>query len=112
MFDVGKGADMPITGIEFRKVPHSNKYYVFVTTCNKLYLFVGCANYDDKPLLQSIFNTYLNKQETGGIDFASNLNYSIFDFFCDKKSLFPKAFGWLTEKGILYGEVRFPSVFA
>ena len=60
MFDIGKGNSTPITGLEFHRVPGSEKYFVLVTTPNRLYQFIGyVTNSDEKPLLQQIFNSYL-----------------------------------------------------
>lgn len=56
--------------------------------------------------LQNIFTHYLNVPEEAR-DYeqvASNLTYSKLDFIQENK--FPKAFGWLTETGIIYGEVN------
>jgi len=60
VFDIGKGNSTPITGLEFHRVPGSEKYFVLVTTPNRLYQFIGyVTNSDEKPLLQQIFNNYL-----------------------------------------------------
>jgi hypothetical protein len=60
VFDIGKGNNTPITGLEFHRVPGSEKYFVLVTTPNRLYQFIGyVTNSDEKPLLQQIFNSYL-----------------------------------------------------
>jgi hypothetical protein len=60
VFDIGKGNSTPITGLEFHRVPSSEKYFVLVTTPNRLYQFIGyVTNSDEKPLLQQIFNNYL-----------------------------------------------------
>jgi hypothetical protein len=61
VFDIGKGDNTPITGLEFHQVPGSEKYFVLVTTPNRLYQFVGVVtNSDEKPPLQQIFNSYLS----------------------------------------------------
>jgi hypothetical protein len=61
VFDIGKGSSTPITGLQFHRVPGSEKYFVLVTTPNRLYQFIGyVTNSDEKPLLQQIFNSYLN----------------------------------------------------
>jgi hypothetical protein len=61
VFDIGKGNNTPITGLQFHRVPGSEKYFVLVTTPNRLYQFIGyVTNSDEKPLLQQIFNSYLN----------------------------------------------------
>jgi hypothetical protein len=61
VFDIGKGNSTPITGLEFHRVPGSEKYFVLVTTPNRLYQFIGyVTNSDEKPPLQQIFNSYLS----------------------------------------------------
>jgi len=67
VFDIGKGSLMPIQGIEFhRAYTGSERYYVMVTTANRFYQFVGNASgADDKPVLQQIFNSYLNSSIPG-----------------------------------------------
>lgn len=106
VFDIGKGSDTPITGIEFRKTGNANKYFVFVTTSERLYQFMGYANYEDKTLLQPIFNTYLNVPEKGYMKKSSTLNYSKLQFYCEKSTMTPMYFGWLIESGIFHGQVK------
>lgn len=61
VFDIGKGNSTSITGLQFHRVPGSEKYFVLVTTPNRLYQFIGyVTKSDEKPLLQQIFNSYLN----------------------------------------------------
>lgn len=107
VFDIGKGSDTPITGIEFRKTGYANKYFIFVTTAERLYQFMGYANYEDKTLLQPIFNAYLNVPEKGYMKKSSALNYSRLQFFCDKSTTTPMSFGWLIENSIYHGQVIF-----
>lgn len=105
IFDIGKGKDTPITGIEFHRVNSTSKYFIFVTTPKRLYQFIGHAVFnDDKPSLQTIFHSYLTTPETGFQDIPSNLKYSKLQFFFDKTDS-PKTFAWLTEPGIFYGQL-------
>lgn len=105
VFDIGKGEETPITGIQFHKINKTTKYFIFVTTPKRLYQFIGHATYsDEKPMLQSIFNNYLNVPETGFQDIQSNLKYSKLQFAFDKNNL-PNTFAWLTEPGIFYGQL-------
>ncbi|XP_063893517.1 vacuolar protein sorting-associated protein 18 homolog isoform X2 [Helicoverpa armigera] len=104
IFDIGRGADMPITGIQFHRVNKTSKYFIFITTPTRLYQFMGHATMkDDKPSLQSIFYAYLTIPETGFQEILSSLKYSKLQFF-DKGGV-PKTFAWLTEPGIFYGQL-------
>ncbi|PZC82245.1 hypothetical protein B5X24_HaOG210801 [Helicoverpa armigera] len=104
IFDIGRGADMPITGIQFHRVNKTSKYFIFITTPTRLYQFMGHATVkDDKPSLQSIFYAYLTIPETGFQEILSSLKYSKLQFF-DKGGV-PKTFAWLTEPGIFYGQL-------
>lgn len=105
IFDIGKGQDTPITGIQFHRVANTSKYFIFVTTPTRLYQFIGHAMIaDDKPSLQSIFHTYLTTPETGFQEIPSTLKYSKLQFYFDKTNT-PKTFAWLTEPGIFYGQL-------
>ncbi|XP_072931688.1 vacuolar protein sorting-associated protein 18 homolog isoform X2 [Epargyreus clarus] len=103
VFDIGKGNDTPITGIEFRRINSTTEYFIFITTPNRLYQFIGDAVFtDDKPSLQYIFHSYLTIAESFQ-EIPSTLNYSQLQFFYDKKNL--PTFAWLTEPGIFHGQL-------
>lgn len=52
---------MPIIGLEFHRVPGSEKYFIIATTPNRLYQFIGyVTNSEERPLFQQVFNNYLN----------------------------------------------------
>ncbi|XP_061377233.1 vacuolar protein sorting-associated protein 18 homolog [Danaus plexippus] len=105
IFDIGKGTDTPITGIQFHRVNNTTKFFIFVTTPKRLYQFIGHAMAsDEKPFLQSIFHSYLTTVETGFHEIPSTLKYSKLQFFFDKTNS-PKTFAWLTEPGIFYGQL-------
>ncbi|CAH0397716.1 unnamed protein product [Chilo suppressalis] len=105
IFDIGRGTDMPITGIQFHRVGTSNKFFIFITTPTRLYQFIGNAvTIDGKPSLQSIFYPYLTTPETGFQEIPSTLKYSRLQFYFDKNNV-PKTFAWLTEPGVFYGQL-------
>ncbi|KDR19383.1 Vacuolar protein sorting-associated protein 18-like protein, partial [Zootermopsis nevadensis] len=105
VFDIGKGNSTSITGLQFHRVPGSEKYFVLVTTPNRLYQFIGyVTKSDEKPLLQQIFNSYLNVPE-GFQDIPSSLKYSKLQFYYPNPKGLPKTFAWLTEPGIFYGQL-------
>jgi hypothetical protein len=62
VFDIGKGKAHSITGLQYHKSAKGDQYFVIATTVDRLYQFVGKANSsEDRPLLQQLFNKYLNK---------------------------------------------------
>ncbi|XP_032674629.1 vacuolar protein sorting-associated protein 18 homolog isoform X2 [Odontomachus brunneus] len=105
VFDIGKNSKPPITGIEFHKLPNSDKYMIIVTTLMRIYQYIGAiANTEEKPLLQQVFYRYLNAQERFS-EVISSLPYSKMQFYYPSLGALPKSFGWLTETGILYAQV-------
>ncbi|XP_034830412.1 vacuolar protein sorting-associated protein 18 homolog isoform X2 [Maniola hyperantus] len=105
IFDIGRGMNTPITGIQFHRVSNTSKFFIFVTTPTRLYQFIGHAMMaDDKPSLQSIFHPYLTTPETGFQEIPSTLKYSKLQFYFDKNNT-PRTFAWLTEPGIFYGQL-------
>ncbi|XP_028033336.1 vacuolar protein sorting-associated protein 18 homolog [Bombyx mandarina] len=105
IFDIGKGADTPITGIKFHRVAGTNKYCIFVTTPTRIYQFIGHAIFsENKPSLKSVFYPYLTIPETGFQEIPSTLKYSELQYYFDKNEM-PKTFAWLTEQGIFYGQL-------
>ncbi|KAL6254778.1 hypothetical protein P5V15_014108 [Pogonomyrmex californicus] len=105
VFDIGKNSKPPITGIEFHKIPNSDKYMIIVTTLMRIYQYIGTiGNPEEKPLLQQVFYKYLNAQESFS-EVINSLPYSRMQFYYPSLGVLPKSFGWLTEAGILYAQV-------
>ncbi|KAG7209765.1 hypothetical protein KM043_011388 [Ampulex compressa] len=105
VFDIGKDSKPPITGLEFHKIPNSDRYMIIVTTLMRIYQYIGSVqNPEEKPLLQQVFNKYLNVQESF-TEVISSLPYSKMQFYYPALGALPKSFGWLTETGILYAQV-------
>nr|CAD7430568.1 unnamed protein product [Timema monikensis] len=105
VFDIGKGDNTPITGIEFHRVPGSEKYFVLVTTPDRVYQFIGyVSNSDEKPLLQQVFNNYLTVAEAFQ-EIPSSLKYSKLQFLYHSPKGLPRIFAWLTEPGIFYAQL-------
>lgn len=88
--------------MEFHRVPRTDRYFIFVSTLDRLYYFTGNSCPEDKPLLQRIFSSYLNMKEKFHT-IPSKIKYSSLRFWYDQQS--PKSFGWLTEQGIFFGEL-------
>ncbi|XP_076620663.1 vacuolar protein sorting-associated protein 18 dor [Colletes latitarsis] len=105
VFDIGENSKPPITGLEFHRVPNTDKYIIIVTTLIRIYQYIGSVqNADEKPLLQQVFNKYLNMEESF-TDVINSLPYSKMQFYYPAPGALPKSFGWLTETGILYAQV-------
>nr|XP_034180513.1 vacuolar protein sorting-associated protein 18 homolog [Osmia lignaria] len=105
VFDIGKDSKPPITGLEFHKIPNTDKYVIIVTTLMRIYQYIGSVpNPEEKPLLQQVFNKYLNVEESFN-EVMSSLSYSKMQFYYPALGALPKSFGWLTETGILYAQV-------
>ncbi|XP_023014330.1 vacuolar protein sorting-associated protein 18 dor isoform X2 [Leptinotarsa decemlineata] len=104
VFDIGKGTNTPITGLEYYRIPSTDKYVIIAATPSRLYFFSGGANIEEKPVLQQVFNKYLNipEHETF-IECASNLRYSKLQFWSENL-ITPNAFAWISEKGISYSQ--------
>ncbi|KAI4456526.1 vacuolar protein sorting-associated protein [Holotrichia oblita] len=109
VFDIGKGTNTPITGLEFYQIPMTDKYFIFVATPISLYYFDGKINSTEKPLLQQIFNKYLNVLEDQTCFKQTDtqpLRYSRLKLWSDEPNETPKFFVWLTNKGIRYGKIE------
>lgn len=105
LFDIGKGQHVPITGLQYHNVPNTTQYYVIATTPHRMYQFQGAiSNSSERPLLQNIFNNYLNKAARF-LEFPSNLKYSCLSVYHKQegKRRLPNHFGWLTEPGLYTG---------
>lgn len=103
VFHVGGGENCLITGIEFYKI--KSTYVILVTTIDRIYKFFGIIEQDDKSfLLQNIFNPYLSSPEDFQL-IKSKLKYSMLQVSYQKDTKNARAFGWLTEHGIYYGEI-------
>lgn len=106
VFDIGKGTNTPITGLEYFEIPGANRLIIFAATATKLYYFTGKGDQDDKPTLQQVFNRYLNVPEPETyIEVESNLRYSKLKFYSDNLTT-PNYFAWMTGKGITYGKLE------
>lgn len=107
MFDIGKGTNTPIKGLEFFRLPNTTKYVIFIATPSKLYYFCGATEPDEKPLLQQVFNRYLNipEQDTF-IQVRSKLNYSKLKFWSGSSNYgIPSSLAWMTEESVTHIEV-------
>lgn len=106
VFDIGKGANTPITGLEYFQLLASDKYVIFAATPSRLYYFSGTANAEEKPVLQQVFNKYLNVPEPETHIKCENTTtrYSKLQFWSENL-ITPNQFAWITEKGITFGQV-------
>lgn len=132
VFDIGRGSNIPITGIEFHCIPNSDNHFIVVTTLERLYEFGGSAsNVNERPFFQQVFNGYLNKAgktvtplhtklpfilyttscflffTEQFVSLMSKLRYSKLQFYYPGESKLPTQCAWLVEKGLFCGEVCF-----
>ncbi|CAG9821457.1 unnamed protein product [Phaedon cochleariae] len=105
VFDIGKGTNTPITGLEYYRIPGSFRYVIFATTPSRFYYFSGKANLEEKPVLQQIFSKYLNIPEPKTyFECEGNLRNSKLQFWSENLTV-PNTFAWTTEKGICFGQI-------
>ncbi|XP_067129232.1 vacuolar protein sorting-associated protein 18 homolog [Centruroides vittatus] len=108
VFDIGQKNATKITGLEFHRIPSritEQKYFIIATTPNRLYQFVGnVPTTGEMPILMHIFNNYTDIPERF-TEIPGNLDYSKLQFYYPNHRGLPKHFTWLTEPGILYGNI-------
>ncbi|XP_046406330.1 vacuolar protein sorting-associated protein 18 homolog [Ischnura elegans] len=105
VFDIGKGSETPITGIEFHHVPRTDRYFIIVTTITQLYQFIGeTVGSDERPVLQQIFSKYFSKPEMF-LAMVSSLSYSKLQFHYPSSRSVPKNVAWLTGSGLYTGKI-------
>ncbi|ENN82501.1 hypothetical protein YQE_01126, partial [Dendroctonus ponderosae] len=105
VFDIGKNTNTPVTTLEYFQVPGTNKYMIFAATPSRLYYFYGSAEMEEKPVLQQVFQKYLNVSETDiFLASESRLGYSRLQFWSENL-IMPNQFAWVTEKGIYFGQI-------
>lgn len=91
--------------MQFFRVPNTDTYAIYVTTPTRFYCFTGRTNPEEKPLLQQVFNKYLNiSEEETYFEAKSNLRSSRLRFWSENL-VTPQAFCWMVETGIVYGQV-------
>ncbi|KAL1509544.1 hypothetical protein ABEB36_004259 [Hypothenemus hampei] len=106
IFDIGKNSNTPITALEYFQINATKRYLIFAATPSRLYYFTGTIENDDKPILQQIFQKYLNISESETfIASESRLNYSKLQFWSENL-ITPNSFTWITEKGIYYCQLE------
>ncbi|CAG9857094.1 unnamed protein product [Phyllotreta striolata] len=105
VFDIGKGTSTPITGMEYFKIPSSDKYVIIVVTPTRFYYFTGRVMSEEKPVLQQVFNKYLNipEQETY-MECNDDMKFSKLQFWSENL-ITPNSFAWITGKGIYFGQI-------
>nr|XP_022917177.1 vacuolar protein sorting-associated protein 18 homolog isoform X1 [Onthophagus taurus] len=106
VFDIGRGTLTPISGLYFYQIPSTDKYFILAATPQRLYYFDGKVNKSERPLLQQVFNKYLNVPEDETCFFTeSNLKYSRLRLWGDSVKETPITYVWMTEMGLRYGKI-------
>lgn len=106
VFDVGPDLGS-ITGIEYHQVPSNNpterSYIIFICTNGRLYRMIGSvpANVDPPPL-----NTIFVQNATNYKDVPGRFINSKLDLFYPSYNVPPIRYAWLTEPGVMTGEIQ------
>lgn len=106
VFDVGPEVGA-ITGIEYHQIQSSTQteksFIIIVSTNNRLYRMVGSvsANIDPPPLHQIFAQNSTNYQDVPG-----RFNTAKIDFYYPSPNSPPTRFAWLTEPGVMTGEIH------
>lgn len=106
VFDVGPELGS-ITGLEYHQIPSNSpserSFIIFVSTNNRLYRLIGNvpASVDPPPLHQIFAQNSNNYRDVPGRFSTSKL-----DFFYPAYNSPPVRYGWLTEPGVITGELQ------
>jgi len=105
VFDVGPDVGA-ITGIEYHQIASASQtertYVIIVSTVNRLYRMVGSVSASvDPPPLHLIFSQNSNSYQ----DVPGKFSNAKLDFYYPSHKLPPTRFGWLTEPGVMTGEI-------
>lgn len=106
VFDVGHEAGA-VTGIEYHQIPSSNasekNYVILVSTNNRLYRMVGSvpSNVDPPPLHLILAQNSNNYKEVPG-----RFNNAKLDLYYPAQNSPPIRFAWLSEPGVMTGELH------
>lgn len=104
VYDLGLGRKYPINGLDFFRVPDSNKYVILAAAPDFLFGFHETIRMDDKFSHQSIFNAYVNGMRSHlAEETKPDLKYSILGFHIENQ--WPTRYAWLSGSGIRIGEL-------
>lgn len=60
---MSKGQPTPIIGLQYHRAGKTDFFYIIAITPTKLYQFIDkIFNKEERPMLQQVFNNYLNIQ--------------------------------------------------
>uniref|UniRef100_A0A6P7GKW2 Vacuolar protein sorting-associated protein 18 homolog n=1 Tax=Diabrotica virgifera virgifera TaxID=50390 RepID=A0A6P7GKW2_DIAVI len=105
VFDIGKGQNNPIQGLEFFRIPGTDKFVIIVATPSKLYYFSSSVNVNEKPVLQQVFNKYLNVPEAQTfMECHSDKKFSKLQLWSENLTT-PNSFAWVTSEGISFCQI-------
>lgn len=110
LFNLGKSKTVPITGLEFDRMPSDAmtdyKYFIMVTTPGRLYQFIGnVSKSSEPPMFQSLFQQYENKPEQF-LELPGDFGYSELKLYLPRFRAPPRNFAWMTGPGVYYGDVE------
>lgn len=110
VFDIGRNERIPITGLEFFRVPASHKYIVLASSPDHLYKFTETVRPDERSPFQAIFRAYTLETteflKTSSQRFAaSSAPTKLLRLCYDPSNHFPRSVAVLTAHDILHSEL-------
>lgn len=106
VFDVGSEMGA-ITGLEYHQIPSNSvterSFIIFVSTNSRLYRMIGSvpSNIEPPPL-----NLIFAQNTTNYRDIPGRFNNSKLDLFYPSYNSLPVRYAWLTEPGVMTGEIE------
>ncbi|CAK9294410.1 unnamed protein product [Gordionus sp. m RMFG-2023] len=118
VLNLSKERETSVVGIEFNKIPNSystmeesNKYFVIVTTNNRLYQYIHTlpeynanSTNTENPFLYRIFSKYDTQPERFH-ELPGNLSCSRLVFNYRSSDQFPQNIAWFSGSGIFLGKI-------
>lgn len=110
VFDIGRNERIPITGLEFMRVPGTNKYIVIAAAEDHVYLFTETVRPEERSPFQAIFRAYTLQT----LDYLKSASQRICPSSVDTDPLrlcyaysqhFARSFAILSDSDILYTEL-------
>lgn len=110
VFDIGRNERIPITGLEYLRVPGRNKYIVLASSPDHLYKFEENVPPGERSPFQSIFRAYTLETteflKTASQRFSpSSASTALLRLCYDSSTHFARSFAVLTGVDILYSEM-------
>lgn len=110
VFDIGRIKRIAITGLEYLRVPGTNKYVVLVCTPERLYKFQETVRPEERSPFQAVFRAYTMEStdylESSSVKFRASSAPTQLSRLCyDHANKFCRSFAVLTATDILCSEM-------